>query len=434
MSNFCLVLRSNCSLGSLSGRWLPSLKWVGLILALATAGLPLMADTTSAQQASSHGDFGQYLADHQSDLAPFFEKNGDDIVRLAVPAVMGMMGWVVVITMVIGWGLDFLLSRGFAYFFAPAFAEWKRSVMYATGQLALSFVYTCLLGIAIVFSLRFAYGGVIGTVAVTLLLVVALAAQIVWILYLYRTNFAVAAVFYLALVVVHTIVGLIVAQSVIGLQASSVATDFVDHAITPRLQAEADSTKRDLAAADSARDATKAQVDDLQNQISQSAMEADQIRAEIAAKKDSDFYVFSQIVRVRAQGDLASARDQLTAFLAKYPSSTVNDLARAQLDQLNSQMVVVETQKKQEDAAAAAAAAQARADLLARAAKGDVTLSDVSNLLGLPTDTASDSWGYRQQMIFNPLTNEKHGLEVYFSEGIVQGVDYNKNVGTVETQ
>jgi hypothetical protein len=60
--------------------------------------------------------------------------------------------------------------------------------------------------------------------------------------------------------------------------------------------------------------------------------------------------------------------------------------------------------------------------------------TDVSNLLGLPTDTASDSWGYRQQMIFNPLTNEKHGLEVYFSEGIVQGVDYNKNVGTVETQ
>ena len=45
-------------------------------------------------------------------------------------------------------------------------------------------------------------------------------------------------------------------------------------------------------------------------------------------------------------------------------------------------------------------------------------------------ETASDTWGYSRQMIVNPLTNEKHGLMVYFAEGIVQSVDYDRNGGT----
>jgi hypothetical protein len=163
---------------------------------------------------------------------------------------------------------------------------------------------------------------------------------------------------------------------------------------------------------------------------------------EIEEKKNSDIYVFSQIVQARARGELDSARDQLTAFPAKFPSSSLIALAQAQLAQVNDQMVVEEAQKKQEEADAARAAAQAQADLLARAAKGEVTLSEmrqaligktreqVGNLLGPPSDTASDSWGYRQQMILNPLTNEKYGLMVYFTEGIVQGVDYNRNGGS----
>src|ERR1019366_10746749 len=126
---------------------------------------------------------------------------------------------------------------------------------------------------------------------------------------------------------------------------------------------------------------------------------------------------------------------------AKFPSSSLNVLARAQLAQVTNQLAVEEAQKKQEEADAARAAAQARADLLARAGKGEVTLSEmrqaligktraqVSDLLGLPSETASNSWGYRQQMILNPLTNEKHGLTVYFSEGAVQSVDYDRNGG-----
>jgi hypothetical protein len=405
----------------------------------------LLADGTNAlpaQSAPAGEDFGQYLVDHQADLEPFFTKNAEALFRLGVPLLMGMMGWVICLTMLAGWIVDVLMGRGFALFFAPAFAEMKRAVIYATGRLFLSFVYTCLLGLAIVFSLKLAHAGIVMALAVVLLLVVALAAQIVWILYLYRTSFFVSTAFYAAIIIVHTVVGFLIAKPVIGLRATGVATEFVDRAITPRLQAEADSTKRELNAAESARHADEVKVADLQNQIARARTEQEQLRKEIEEKKNSDIYVFSRIVQARARDDLASARDQLTAFLAQFPSSSLNASARAQLAQVNLQMAVEETQKKQQEADAARAAAQARADLLARAGKGEAPLSEmrqaligktraqVSGLLGPPSDTASDSWGYRRRMILNPLTNEKFGLMVYFTEGTVQSVDYNRNGGS----
>jgi hypothetical protein len=416
-----------------------------LIFWLCALSLPLMADGTNvvpAQPVAGGEDFGQYLADHQAELAPFFKKNAEDLFKLGVPLLMGMTGWVIVFTMLAGWAIDLLMSRGFAFFFAPAFADWKRAAIYATGRLFLSFVYTCLMGFAIVFSLGLAHAGLVVMLSLILLLAVAFAAQLVWILYLYRTAFSVSVAFYLAIIVVHTVVGFLIAKPVIGLQASGVATDFVDRAITPRMEAETESTKSELAAADSARNATKAKVADLQNQIAQAQTEEEQLSQEIKEKKNSDIYVFSQIVQARAGGDLDLARDQLTAFLAKFPSSSLITLAQAQLAQVNDQIVAEETQKKQEEADAARTAAQAQADLLARAAKGEVTLSEmrqaligktreqVSDLLGPPSATASDSWGYRQQMIVNPLTNEKTGLTVYFTEGIVLSVDYNRNGGS----
>jgi hypothetical protein len=403
-----------------------------------------MADGTitfGAQPAAGE-DFGQYLADHQADLAPFFKNNAEDLFKLGVPLLMGMTGWVIVFTMLVGWGIDVLMSRGFAFFFAPAFAQLKRAAIYATGRLFLSFVYTGLMGLAIVFSLGLSHAGIIITLALILLLAVAFAAQVVWVLYLYRTDFSVSVIFYLAIIVVHTLVGFLIAKPVIGFRASSVATDFVDQVITPRIQAETESMRRELATADSAREATGTKVDDLQRQIAAAQKEQYQLGNEIEEKKNSDVYVFSQIVQAHARGELDSARNQLTAFLAKFPSSSLNAMAQAQLAQVNDQIVVEEAQKKQEEADAARAAAQAQADLLAQAAKGEVTLSEmrqaligktreqVGNLLGPPSDTASDSWGYRQQMILNPLTNEKYGLMVYFTEGMVQGVDYNRNGGS----
>jgi DNA-binding transcriptional regulator YdaS (Cro superfamily) len=293
--------------------------------------------------------------------------------------------------------------------------------------------------LAIVFSLRLSHPGIVMMSVLILLVIVALAAQVVWILYLYRTDFLISTAFYLALIVVHGIVGFLIAKPIVSLQATHVATDFVDRVLTPRLQAEIDSTKHDLAAVESARDATKAKTAELQDQITQAQAEQEQLRKEIEAKKNSDIYVFGQIVQARARGELASARDQITAFLTKFPTSILYNSARVQLAQVESQLAVEETQKKQEEADAARALAQARSDLLARAGKGEVTLSEmrqaligktraeVSNLLGLPSETASDSWGYRQQMILNPLTNEKHGLMVYFAQGAVQSVDYNRN-------
>jgi hypothetical protein len=395
-----------------------------------------------AQPAAGGDDFAQYLVDHQADLAPFFTKNADDLFRLGVPMLMGILGWAIFFTMLAGWGIDVVMSRGFAFFFAPAFTELKRSVVYATGRLFLSFVYNCLIGLAIVFSLKFSHAGIITILAVLLLMAVALAAQMVWVLYLYRTSFFLSGVFYLAIIVVHGVVGFLIANSVVGLQASGVTTDFVDRVVTPKLQAEVQSTRGELADAESARNAASAKIAELQIQIGQAQKEQDQLRGEIEEKKKSDIYVFGRIARARAGGNLNSARSQMTAFLAQFPTSPLDDLARAQLARINDQIAVEQAQKQQQEADAARAAQQARADLLARAAKGGVTLSEmrqaligktraqVSDLLGPPSNIASDTWGYRQRMILNPLTNERYGLTVYFTEGAVQGVDYNRTGGS----
>jgi hypothetical protein len=347
-----------------------------------------------------------------------------------------MMGWVVLVTMLIGWGIDVLMSRGFAFFFAPAFSDIKRALIYATGRLFLSFIYTCLLGIAIVFSLKLVYAGTVMACAVILLLAVAIAAQIVWVLYLYRTSFGVSAAFYVAIIVVHTVVGFLLAKPFIGSGASATAIDFVNRVVTPRLQAEVDSTKQELAGVASDRDATKAKVTEFQSQLVQAQSEQQHLHQLIEEKKNSDVYVFSRIVQAHARGELESARDELTVFLGKFPSSSLNALARAQLAQVDEQIAAQTEQKKQEEAETARAAAQARSDLLARAAKGQVPLSEmrraligksravVSDLLGPPSETGSDSWNYHQLMVFNPLTNVKHGLMVYFIEGTVQSVDY----------
>jgi len=400
--------------------------------------LPLMADTAPAVPAGGE-DFGQYLADHQAYLAPVFTKNSADLFKLGIPLLMGMTGWIILFTMLTGWAIDVLMSRGFAFLFAPAFPELRRAIFYATGRLFLSFVYTCLIGLAIVFSMKLPYAGAITTGVVILLLVVALAAQIVWILYLYRTDFLVSAAFYFAVLVVHGVAGFLIAKPIIGLQASSVATDFVDRAITPKLRAEAESTRQELAGVQAARDVAKAKITDLQGQLAHAQMDQAQLSKEIDAKKKSDIYAFGEIIQARAHGELTSARDQITAFLTKFPTSPLYNSARTQLTQIESQLEVQETQKQQAEADAARATAQARADLLARAGKGEVTLSEmrqaligktraeVSDLLGAPSETATDSWAYRQQMILNPLTNEKFGLMVYFNQGAVQSVDYNRN-------
>jgi len=425
-----------------------------LILWLAALNCPVLADAASpqpgnAQPAANGEKFGQYLDEHEADLAPFVSNNGGYLAQQAVPAAMQMVGWIFVVGMLVGWGIDVVMSRGLAFFFAPAYAEIKRSIVYATGRLVLSFVYLCLMGLALVICVEFSSGGFVLLGVFILLLIVAFAAQIVWIQYLYRMTLFVSLGFLLAIILVQWVVGPFMAKSILQLQAASAVNAFIDKTVTPRLVADTDAMHHQLAGVAADRDAVKAKVADLQSQVSQAEADQEQLSQVIESQTKTDSYVLSQIIQTRARGDLASARDQFTSFPSRFPTSSLNAIARTQLAQVTAELATQDAQKKQEEADAARAAAEARAELLARAGKGEVTLSEmrqvligksrdqVSGLLGPPSDTATDSWAYRQQMIVNPITNEKSGLMVYFSEGTVQSVDYNQSqaaAGPVQQQ
>jgi hypothetical protein len=409
-----------------------------MILLMAGATRPLFAQGTAPAPADSN-DFGQYVVDHQDELAPFFSKNAGDFLRLAVPVLLGAAGWVVTITMLLGWVVDVLMSRAYAFFYAPAFADWKRSLLYATVGLFLSFIYAAMMGLAIVFLLPLAHSGLIIVLAIFFLGLVDVAAQIVWILYLFRTDFGVSIVFFIVLVVVHAITGFLVAQPILGAHASPEMTSFVDNAVVPRLQAEVHSIRQQLTEVTSGHDSAQAQVGEAQTQIAQAEADQDRLVREIEEKKNSDIYCFAQIIKARARGELQTAHDDLAAFPGKFPNSSLDAQALAQLAAVNDQIAAAEARHKLEEANAEHAAAVARAELLAQAAKGDATLSavrqaligksrsQVSDLFGAPSGTASDQWSYRQQMILNPLTGEHTGLTVYFNEGVVQSVDYNRD-------
>jgi DNA-binding transcriptional regulator YdaS (Cro superfamily) len=180
----------------------------------------------------------------------------------------------------------------------------------------------------------------------------------------------------------------------------------------------------------------QAKVNALQEQMAQANSDQQNVAREIEEKKNSDLYTFAQIIKERAQGELETAREALTAFPQKFPASPLVEQARTQLAAVTDQISAEEVQRQQQEADAARAAAAARAALLARAAKGQATLTEmrqalvgksraqVSDLLGPPSDTASDQWNYRKQMIVNPLTGEQAGLIIYFNEGMVQSLDY----------
>jgi hypothetical protein len=414
------------------------LLFTALALSAVATAQPLPAQTAAAAPADS-SDFGQYVVDHQAELAPFFSRNAGDFLRLAVPVLLGIAGWVITITMLLGWVLDVLLSRGYAFFYAPAFADWKRSILYATGRLFLSFIYTAMMGLTIVLLLGMTHSGIVILLALLLLALVALAAQIVWILYLYRTDFGISVVFFITVIIVHGVAALFVAQPIVNARASPEMTNFIDNVVTPRLRAEAQATRQQLTDVTSGRASAQARVADDQNDIATDEAEQERLAREIEEKKNSDIYNFAQIVKARARGEWQTARDQFAEFPAKFPGSPLDAQARAQLAAVNDQIAAEEALRKQQEADAVHAAAVARANLLAQAARGEATLSavrqaligksraQVGDLFGPPADTASNQWNYHQQMILNPLTGERTGLTVYFDEGIVQSVDYNRN-------
>lgn len=409
-----------------------------LLLCLAASGSWLQA----ADAAPPAGEnFGQYLVDHQNDLAPFFSKNSGDFVGQGVPLVLGWLGRIMFLTLILGWILDVGLSLTYSALFAPLLSRWPRAFIYATGRLVLSVILTVLLSLLVVLIAGMAHLLTAIFLVMVVFLLIGFAVQVGWVIYLYRTSLPASILFYVAVIVVHGLIVSIAVTPFLGTRASAPIVQFLDQVVTPRLQDEVKATRQELATVTPGRDQAAATVTQLQEKIDSDRTEEISLRQQIADKKSSEPYLFSQAVKVHAQGNLEAAHDLLSALLAKFPSGALTGLVEGQLNQVNSEIVAQQALKKQEAADAARAAAQAKADLLARAGKGEVTLSEmrhvligktreeVKALLGTPSDTASDRWGFGQQMIVNPMTNQRYGLAIYFSDGLVQGVDYYYGTG-----
>jgi hypothetical protein len=428
-----------------SPAWKKTTNSIGLgvfILWLAAAGVPLLADGTNTAPvpvppaAAGSEDFGQYLADHQAELEPFFAKHNNEMAREGVPLVMVLIGRIVLLTLMAGWMIDVLLSRCFSAFFAPIYAKLKRAFLYASGRLLLSLACAVLSGLLIFLTMGTSTLLLVGLILAGLLSLLTLAAQIWWVSYLYRMGLVPSLVFYLALIAVHSVIVVLVSAPILGTSAPQLWITFMDQSITSKLQGEIDASKHELAEVSHARDEVKNQTADAQNQLTQAETQEQDLKKEIEEKKNSEIYIFSQIAKMRAKGDLAATRDQLNDFIARFPNGNLTAAARTQLTGVSTDIATQEAQKKQADADAIVAAAQARADLLSRAGKGQVTLSEmrqaligktpaqVTELFGVPRETGSNRWGYAQQMMVNPLTAQKFGLAVYYADGVVQSVDY----------
>jgi hypothetical protein len=339
-------------------------------------------------------------------------------------------------TIIVGWVIDVVMTRGFSPYFARMRATWKRAVIYATGRLVLSVVLTALIGGLVVASLNLPAYGVLSPLLLAVGLIVALGVQIGWILFLYRSSPPVAAAFYGAVIAAHSLIGLLFLAPVLGRSGPTLVADYIDKTLTPKLQAEAEATKHDAAEVKGTHDGLQNQVSATRNELAQAQSDEDMLTKEIAEEKNSEAYLFAQIAKVRAQGDLPAARDQFTQFLARFPLGSMTGAVQTQLAQIDDELARRDAAQKQAEADAIHTAQVARADLLDRASRGEATLSemrealigknrnDVRSLFGSPTEIASDRWGYGRQMIVNPLTNEKYGLTVYFIEGVVQSVDY----------
>ena len=427
--------------------WRKAAVWpaLGLMVLLFIAVSPsLLAEGTNTVPvqpvpAAGTEDIGQYLADHEADLTPVFEKHADELAKQALPLVLEMMGSIIMLFLIVSWISDVGLSFGFSKLFSPLYAKLKQALLFATASLVLGVVLGVLAAVA-----AFALSGtspLAVLVALGLAALIYLACQTFLVSALYRSNVMVSAVFCMVLIVVHVIVLMLVALPLIKTRTGVLVTQFIDQNVTTQLRNATAESKHDLAQVQEALNKVKADQTDAQNRLDQANTEQKTLGLEIESKKNSESFIYAQIAGIHARGDLNGARDQLTAFLAKYPSGSLAGAAQTQLAQVNSELAAQDAQKKQAEADAAQAAAQARADLLAKAAKGEATLSEmrdaligktrdqVTGLLGTPSDIGSDRWGYAQQMILNPLTNEKYGLTIYFTEGQVQGVDYSYGAG-----
>lgn len=411
-----------------------------LALSLCLGLIPILAlaqpTPAPAPLNPSEEDFGHYLASHQEDVTPVISKNRRELLREAVPVVIQWMGRFFLFSLAAEWGIDVLLGRGFAALFAPSVGTFRPALLYATGRFVLSFFVLTFFGGTLILVSGFAHLEAILIVLVILFVFAGTALQVYWIQYLYRAEISIAVLFYLTLVVVHGFLTLAILPFMVGAHANYSARAFMDTTATAKVLDEAAAVHQELAAIAPARDKVKEAATRLQDRIDQATAEQAEIQKQIEATKNSEGYLYNKIVKVHAAGDLVAARDQFAALLARFPNNPMNGMVKGQLVQVTSEIAAQDAGKKQAEATRLRNETHAQADLLARAKQGRATLSEmrrllmgktraeVGALLGTPTETASDRWGFGREMILNPLTNEKSGLAVYFTEGTVQGVDY----------
>ena len=425
---------------SLLRRVIPGILLGIVILFLVAMKSLLLADGTNDGTASPPAptvveeDYGKHILEHQDDIMPFIKKHGEVLYRQAEPQLFYIFINALALNLVVGWIFDVVTAYYFSRHFALGHSKLNQAFLFATGHLVLTFI-TCMLYMMFAFSVGMVMPWYIFLTATLLLVAIFFVVQTIWVSMNYHTLPEVSAQFYLVVFLVHAL-GLFICYPIIKVHVTSMMEQMVDAIVTPQLNVYIDERKNLLTVAEAARDKVKGQTVDAQNRFDQATSAQADLRKKIEDKKNSDFFVFSRIVHLHAEGDLAASLDQVNAFLVKFPNSSFLDAAKAQLTQVQNEIAAQEEKKKEAEAAIAQAAAQARADLLARAAQGEVTMSEmhkvlqgktpaeVVDLFGKPSMVSAGQWDYTQLMTINPITNQKYGMSVYFVEGIVQSVDY----------
>jgi hypothetical protein len=385
--------------------------------------------------ADSQQDSPAFLAEHQTELGLFFQQHSSAILKDLLPNVISVTGKLLLATALVGWAIDIPLSWAFSTIFAPAYGKFTRALVYASGRLMLALLFSVVLTFSALLGIN-AGAALAAFLVVAVLTVPAIVLQVCWVSYQYRTGPKSSLLFYIVLLVVHSVALLILVPTVFSKQVSSAVAVAIDQTLVPELQADAAQMQHSSAADTAQRDDTQSEVTALQARLAQDQAQEHDLQGQIVADHDAPAVQFSHYVLQRAQGDLAGAATNLAAFICKYPNDPHAGAARGELTAINQALSAQLQLTRQQQAAQAAADARTLAQLQARMATGRATLSEVRDaligkttnevaaLLGTPTETAADRWGYGKRMVFDPDTNEPMGLTVVFSEGLVQGVDY----------
>jgi len=380
-------------------------------------------------------DFPAYLAQHQAELLPFIEQNACTTLKDGLHILVSVGGNLLLATALFGWVLDVPLSWGFSTVFAPAYAKLTRALVYACGRLVLALMMTVILSFAALVGVN-AGAGLPALMIVAVLAIPAIVVQVFWINYLYRTPSFNSLLFYFVLLAAHGLIFIVLVPTMFSKQVDTAITQYMDESVVPCLRTEADKAHQDAAGLAAKRDAVQTQVTDLKTRIAQDKTDEQDLEKQLDARKNSPEVLFTRLVLLRAQGNLAEAGKGFADFIAKHPDDPHADAARGQITAVNEALTAQLALERQQQAEMTKANAQARAALLARAAAGQATLSEMRQALigktreevlayfGAPSETGADRWGYGKRMVIDPDTHESRGLTVVFSEGLVQGVDF----------